>query len=90
VVVWRPAPISADPWQAIGQTSSCRRAAFRRNHSPAHPAGNFDDVTELKIAIDEWFDHRNQNPKPFKWTATAKFILAKHIGAKKALAIARA
>src|SRR5271157_2546521 len=52
--------------------------------------GTFNDVTELKTAIDEWIEHRNQNPKPFKWTASAKSILAKHRRAKKALAIAKA
>ena len=50
--------------------------------------GTFNDVTELKTAIDEWIEHRNQNPKPFKWTASAKSILAKHRRAKNALAIA--
>src|SRR6478609_5066308 len=34
--------------------------------------GTFNDVIELKTAIDEWIEHRNQNPKPFKWTASAK------------------
>jgi transposase len=52
--------------------------------------GTFNDVTELKTAIDEWIEHRNQNPKPFKWIASPKFILAKHRRAKKALAIAKA
>ena len=52
--------------------------------------GTFNDVIELKTAIDEWIEHRNQNPKPFKWTASAKSILAKHHRAKKALAIAKA
>ena len=52
--------------------------------------GTFNDVTELKTAIAEWIEHRNQNPKPFKWTASAKSILAKHRRAKKALAIAKA
>jgi transposase len=50
--------------------------------------GTFNDVTELQTAIDEWIEHRNQNPKPFNWTASAKSILAKHRRAKKALAIA--
>ncbi|MDO9297165.1 MAG: hypothetical protein Q7U29_14625, partial [Bradyrhizobium sp.] len=45
--------------------------------------GTFNDVTELKTAIDEWIEHRNQNPKPFKWTASAKSILSKHRRAKK-------
>ena len=48
--------------------------------------GIFNSVAELESAIAEWINHRNQNPKPFKWTATAKSILAKHRRAKKALA----
>lgn len=48
--------------------------------------GTFNDVEELKTAIADWIENRNQNPKPFKWTATAKSILAKHRRAKKALA----
>jgi transposase len=48
--------------------------------------GIFHDVAELKAAIDEWIDHRNQDPKPFTWTATAKTILVKHRRVKKALA----
>jgi transposase len=51
--------------------------------------GTFNDVAELKIAIDDWIEHRNQNPKPFKRAASAKSILAKHRRAKKALAIAK-
>jgi hypothetical protein len=39
--------------------------------------GTFNDVTELKTVIAEWIEHRNQNPKPFKWTASAKSIIAK-------------
>lgn len=51
--------------------------------------GTFNNVEELKIAIVDWIEHRNQNPKPFKWTAGANSILAKHRRAKKALAIAK-
>src|ERR1700726_3097466 len=47
--------------------------------------GIFHDVTELKAAINEWIEHRNQDPKPFTWTATAKTILVKHRRAKKVL-----
>jgi transposase len=39
--------------------------------------GIFHDVAELKAAINEWIEHRNQDPKPFTWTATAKSALAK-------------
>jgi transposase len=52
--------------------------------------GTFNNVDELKSAIADWITHRNQNPKPFKWTASAKSILAKHRRAKKALAFAKA
>ncbi len=52
--------------------------------------GNFHNVAELEAAIDEWIEHRNQNPKPFTWIAKAKPILASHRRAKKALAIVKA
>lgn len=52
--------------------------------------GTFSSVEELKAAITDWIKNRNQNPQPFKWTAAAKSILAKHQRAKKALAIAKA
>ena len=52
--------------------------------------GTFNNVTELKTAIAEWIEHRNRNPKPFKWIASAKSILAKYRRAKKALANAKA
>ena len=48
--------------------------------------GTFNNVEELKTAITDWIEARNQNPKPFKWTATAKSILAKVRRAKKTLA----
>jgi transposase len=51
--------------------------------------GTFNSVAELKAAITEWIEHRNQNPKPFSWTASAKSILVKHRRAKKALANAK-
>ena len=50
--------------------------------------GTFNHVDELKIAIADWIEHRNQNPKPFKWTASAKSTLVKVRRAKKALALA--
>ena len=52
--------------------------------------GTFNNVEELKTAIANWIEHRNQNPKPFKWTAGAKSILAKHRRAKKTLALVKA
>ena len=48
--------------------------------------GTFNDVEELKTAIFDWIENRNQNPKPFKWTADAKSILTKHRRAKKVVA----
>jgi len=52
--------------------------------------GVFHNVTELENAIHEWIEHRNQDPKPFTWTAKAKPILASHRRAQKALAIVNA
>src|SRR6202045_2038798 len=52
--------------------------------------GIFHNVAELEAAIGEWIEHRNQNPKPFTWTAKAKPILASHRRAKKAMAIVKA
>ena len=52
--------------------------------------GTFNNVEELKSAIIDWIENRNQNPKPFKWTANANSILAKHRRAKKALAFVNA
>jgi transposase/DNA-binding XRE family transcriptional regulator len=37
--------------------------------------GIFHDVAELKAAIDEWIEHRNQNPKPFTWTVVGVDVL---------------
>ena len=48
--------------------------------------GVFRSVPELEAAIVEWIKHRNANPKPFVWTATARSITLKRNRAKKALA----
>jgi hypothetical protein len=48
--------------------------------------GTFNNAVELVTAINQWIAHRNNDPKPFKWTASANPILVKHRGAKKALA----
>jgi len=48
--------------------------------------GTFNSVQQLEIAIAEWIEHRNANPKPFIWTAKANPIIAKHRRARKALA----
>jgi transposase len=39
--------------------------------------GTFDSVTELKDAINEYIKLHNQEPKPFKWTASAEAIIEK-------------
>jgi transposase len=48
--------------------------------------GVFHSVAELEAAIVEWINHRNANPKPFVWTATARSITLKRNRAKKVLA----
>jgi transposase len=37
--------------------------------------GSFLSVAALERAIEEYLEYRNQNPKPFVWTATADDIL---------------
>ena len=39
--------------------------------------GIFRDVEELIMAIGEYIDKHNDNPKPFVWTAKASDILEK-------------
>jgi len=39
--------------------------------------GSFRNVRELKQRIEQFIDHYNQDPRPFKWTANAESILAK-------------
>lgn len=47
--------------------------------------GTFDNVPQLQAAITDWIDHRNQNPKPFVWTAKPTTIIAKYRRARAAL-----
>lgn len=47
--------------------------------------GVFRDVEELIIAIDDYVDRHNEQPKPFVWTASAKDILEKVKRARKVL-----
>ena len=49
--------------------------------------GIFRDVEELILAIGEYIDLHNDNPKPFVWTAKATDILEKVKRARKALDI---
>ncbi len=39
--------------------------------------GTFGSVEDLTAAIIEYLDHRNQDPRPFVWTASVESILAK-------------
>ena len=47
--------------------------------------GVFRDVEELIIAIGDYIDKHNDNPKPFVWTAKASDILEKVKRARTAL-----
>ena len=47
--------------------------------------GVFRDIEELVMAIGDYIDRHNEQPKPFIWTATASDILAKVARAHKAL-----
>ena len=47
--------------------------------------GVFQDLEQLIMAIGEYIDGHNQNPKPFIWTAKAKDILEKVTRARTAL-----
>ena len=48
--------------------------------------GTFKSVPELKDAIMDWVKHRNENPKPFTWTKTAKKIIGSYRRARQKLA----
>jgi len=47
--------------------------------------GVFRSVEELKWAIMQYLEYRNDNPKPYHWTATPDTILAKVTKAKETL-----
>jgi len=47
--------------------------------------GVFRDVEELIMAIGNYIDRHNQNPKPFIWTAKASDILEKVKRARRSL-----
>ena len=47
--------------------------------------GVFHSVDDLKTAIQEYLDQRNNNPKPYHWTAKPEAILAKVNKAKDML-----
>ena len=48
-------------------------------------AAVFHDAEELVMAIGEFIDKHNQNPKPFIWTAKASDILEKVKRARRTL-----
>jgi hypothetical protein len=45
-----------------------------------------NSVEELIAAIDLYIQRRNENPKPFVWTASAEHVLSKVAKAKDTLA----
>jgi hypothetical protein len=47
--------------------------------------GVFQDLEQLIMAIGDYIDGHNQNPKPFIWTAKANDILEKVTRAQTAL-----
>lgn len=47
--------------------------------------GVFRSIDELKAAITQYLEHRNANPKLYRWTATPDAILAKVAKAKEML-----
>ncbi len=47
--------------------------------------GVFRSVPDLLAAIEGFLEHRNADPKPFKWTATAKAIIEKVARARAVL-----
>lgn len=47
--------------------------------------GIFQDLEQLIMAIGEYIDRHNENPKPFIWTAKANHILEKVTRAKAVL-----
>ena len=71
----RPAVRGSTWWSASFATS--RRTELRR--------GIFRDVEELIMAIGDYIDKHNDNPKPFVWTAKAADILEKVKRARKVL-----
>lgn len=46
--------------------------------------GVFRDLEQLIVAIGDYIDCHNDNPRPFIWTATAKDILQKVTRARAA------
>ncbi len=54
-------------------------ASFATSHTIACGAESFRDLEQLIIAIGEYIDGHNEDPKPFIWTAKANDILEKSL-----------
>ena len=50
---------------------------FRELTDKALRRGSFNAVPDLVTAIEDYLAAHNDNPKPFKWTATVDSILEK-------------
>ena len=61
------------------------RALLPRPHREAAPPRHLPRVEELIMAIGDYIDKHNDNPKPFVWTAKASDILEKVKRARAAL-----
>lgn len=58
---------------------------FRELTDKALRRGTFASVPDLICSIQEYIDAHNEDPKPYKWTATAETILAKVARARTTL-----
>ena len=47
--------------------------------------GAFRSVAQLIAAIEDYLEHRNKDPKPLVWTASAEAILEKVARAREVL-----
>ena len=63
---------------------------FRELTTKRLKRGSFASVPELIAAIEDYIDHNNADPKPFKWTKTADQIIEKVKRGRVALEQARA
>jgi hypothetical protein len=53
------------------------RAFLPRPDREPNPPRPFQDLEQLIVAIGDYIDRHNDNPKPFIWTAKATDILGK-------------
>ena len=66
------------------------RAELERLLADGNTAQKIAKRARIVLMSADGRGHRNQNPKPFTWTAKAKPILASHRRTKKAMAIVKA